>query len=175
MWPYDQNLITLVFFEKTYHNFHFIWIWPEKPIFELALVQASRFDLNILQKCGKRVKTKSQKVLRAKPYVWKNYRGKLVGGRFVPPPYWIWLRSFVIQETFPAHKKEISLKYLITIIKEILKNQFLCNLWLAWSKRMYHFVFFIINLSRPDPGRRKKIDWNFYLNLIFWNGRGGKG
>ena len=57
---------------------------------------------------------------------------KLVGTAFLPlPPFWIGLRSFVIQ-TFPAHKKEISRKCLITIAKEIWKKilylQFFINL-----------------------------------------------
>ena len=36
----------------------------------------TRYKLEILQKCGKMVKTKSQKVLQAKSYVCRSYRGK---------------------------------------------------------------------------------------------------
>ena len=41
-----------------------------------------RYDLDVLQQCGKRVKTKSQKVLGAKSYVCRSYRGKTGGGSF---------------------------------------------------------------------------------------------
>ena len=29
----DQSLVTLAFFERSYHNLNFIRIWPEKTIF----------------------------------------------------------------------------------------------------------------------------------------------
>ena len=46
--------------------------------------------LEILHQCGKRVKTKSQKVLGASFYVYKSYRGKTGRGAFlIPPPSWI--------------------------------------------------------------------------------------
>ena len=36
----------------------------------------SRYGLKVLRQCGKRVKTKSQKVLGFNSYVCKSYRGK---------------------------------------------------------------------------------------------------
>ena len=43
-------------------------------------------DFKILHKCGKRVITKSQKMLRANSYVCRNYRGKAGrDGLFAPP------------------------------------------------------------------------------------------
>ena len=51
----------------------------------LLLVQvqffgSGRYDLEILFKCGRRVETKSQKVLGSNPYVCSSYRGKNRGG-----------------------------------------------------------------------------------------------
>ena len=46
----------------------------------------TRYELEIFCYCGKRVKTKSQKVLGAKSYVCRSYRGKTGrGGAFSPP------------------------------------------------------------------------------------------
>ena len=45
----------------------------------------TRYDLEILYKYGKRLKTKSQKVLWAKFYVYRSYRGK-TGSPSTPPP-----------------------------------------------------------------------------------------
>ena len=65
-----------LFYEKNYQNLNFIRIWPEKPIFwGVVLVQVqwfrigTRYELEILHCCCKRVKTKSQKILRGKSYV----------------------------------------------------------------------------------------------------------
>ena len=41
---------------------------------------AFRYGLETLHQCGKRVKTKSQKVLRANSYVCRSYRGKTGSG-----------------------------------------------------------------------------------------------
>ena len=53
---------------------HFFW--------GVGLVQVqlfgtdTKYELEILHQCGKRVKTKSQKVLEANSYICKSYRGK---------------------------------------------------------------------------------------------------
>ena len=48
----------------------------------------TRYEREILCQCGKRVKTKSQKVFGANSYVCRSYwgKGKLVGGPVCPPP-----------------------------------------------------------------------------------------
>ena len=47
----------------------------------------------ILHKCGKRVKTKTQKVLQANSSACRSYRGRLVGkGGFLASPSWIGLK-----------------------------------------------------------------------------------
>ena len=47
---------------------------------------STRYKLEILQQCGKKVKTKSQEVLGANSYVCRSYRGKTGRGPFCPPP-----------------------------------------------------------------------------------------
>ena len=51
--------------------------------------------LEILHQCGKRVKTKSQKVFWGNSKVCRSYRGKTGGGggTFCPPPSWIGLNQ----------------------------------------------------------------------------------
>ena len=52
--------------------------------FEVQQFETStRYDLEILHKCGKGVETKSQKVLGANSYVCRSYMGK--SGRGFPP------------------------------------------------------------------------------------------
>ena len=48
----------------------------------------NRYRLKILHQCGKRVKTKSQKVFGANFYVFRSYSGKTdrVKGLLSPPP-----------------------------------------------------------------------------------------
>ena len=48
----------------------------------------TKYKLEVLHQCGKKVKTKSQKVLGANSYVCESYRGKTGrggGGLFGPP------------------------------------------------------------------------------------------
>ena len=48
-WWYDQSLLTLHFLKRSYHNFIFIRIWPEKPVFcGLVLVQGHWFGMPIV-------------------------------------------------------------------------------------------------------------------------------
>ena len=75
MWSFDQSLVTLAFL-----NFLMI-----------VLVQVryfrtdTRYKIEILHQCGKRVKTKSQKVLGPNSYVCRSHRGKTGrGGLFGP-------------------------------------------------------------------------------------------
>ena len=58
-------------------------IWHEKPIFWGVLLDqvqqsgtGTRYSLNVLQQCGKRVETNIQKVLGANSYVFGSYKGK---------------------------------------------------------------------------------------------------
>ena len=44
------------------------------------------YGLEILHECGKRVITKSQKVLGANPYICRSYRGKTGKGASPPRP-----------------------------------------------------------------------------------------
>ena len=58
----------------------------------------NKYKLKILQECGKRVKTKSQKVLGANSYVCRSYRGKtgMGGGRGIcPPPHPEGVKSYI--------------------------------------------------------------------------------
>ena len=43
-------------------------------------------DFDILQQCGKGVKTKSQEVLDGNFYVWRSYRGITDGCELLPTP-----------------------------------------------------------------------------------------
>ena len=97
MWPkFGNGGVSM----RNYDNLDFIMIWPEKPLFcRVALVQVewfgtgTRYDLENLHQCGKKVKTKSQKVFGAISNVCRIYRGKTGGGAFLPPP-WIGLQEY---------------------------------------------------------------------------------
>ena len=52
------------------------------------------YELEILHHCGKRVKTKSLKVLGANFYVCRSYREKTGREAFLPPS-WIWIKLMV--------------------------------------------------------------------------------
>ena len=80
MWSCDQSFVVLHFYERSYHNLNFIRIWPEKTLFwEVVLVQVqqfgtgTRYNLEILHQCGKKVKTKNQKFFTANSYVCRSY------------------------------------------------------------------------------------------------------
>ena len=45
------------------------------------------YKLEILHKCGKKIKTKIQKVLGADSYVYRSYRGKTGRVAFLLPPH----------------------------------------------------------------------------------------
>ena len=51
----------------------------------------TRYDLDILHQCGKRVETKYQKVLGANSHVCGSYRGKTERGLFCPSPSTSWI------------------------------------------------------------------------------------
>ena len=83
---------------RSYHKLSFVRIWPEKPFFSgelLVEVQqlraGTRYGLEILDQCGKRIKTTNQKVLDLIPMFVEATGEKLVGGFFAPhphPPSW---------------------------------------------------------------------------------------
>ena len=89
----DQSLVTLAFlWEKLLHP-QFYRDLARKTPFSWEVVSAqfqkcgtgTRYKLEILQQCEKKVKTKSQIVLEAKSYVSRTYMGK-TGRRDLPPP-----------------------------------------------------------------------------------------
>ena len=71
-WGFDQKTH---FFER--------WSWFKFNNLWLILT----IGLEILQPCGKRVKTKNQKALRANSNFWRNYRGEIGRGRGLLPPH----------------------------------------------------------------------------------------
>ena len=82
------------------------------------------YKLEILHKCGKKVKTKSQKVLGASSYVCRSYRRKTdSGGPLCSPPMWIGLSDNVrfFQITGfgfkqPGHSQRITLWLLCSYV-----------------------------------------------------------
>ena len=95
IWPKFGNFSISM---RNYHNLNVTRIWPEKPIFLRGSVGWSSiiwtgtwYGLEILHQCDKRVKTKSQKVLGANPYVCRSYRAKTGRGWMGLPPSWIGL------------------------------------------------------------------------------------
>ena len=90
MWSCDQSLVTH-FTESSYHNFNFIRISPEKPLFfegstwfkviylELALVIALKFYASV----AKRLKLKVRKCWGLIPTFVEVAWEKLVGGLLV--------------------------------------------------------------------------------------------
>ena len=98
MWPKITKSSISNFYERRRHNFYnSLRILPEKPFFlEVVLVQVkqfvtgTRYGLEILQKCDKRIETKNQKVLRTDSYIFSEATGS---GVFLPINngcYWIW-------------------------------------------------------------------------------------
>ena len=75
----------------------------------MLLIQVQQFEtgtkyaLDILHKCGKRVKTKIQKVLRANCNVCRNYRAKTGRGPFCPTPSWVGLSISSVNVTKCGH------------------------------------------------------------------------
>ena len=79
------------------YQVYFSWTFIKKSkilsllVEQLILVQAQQFGtgtryvLGILHQCGKKVKTKSQKVLGANSYVCRSYTGKTGRGPFWRP------------------------------------------------------------------------------------------
>ena len=64
-------------------------ILPQQPIFLRGALGSSsiigtgtRYDLEILHKCGKKVETKSQKILGSNPYIYRSYSRKTGRGPF---------------------------------------------------------------------------------------------
>ena len=63
----------------------------------------TRYGLEILLQCGKKVKTKSQKVLGANSNICRSYKEKTGRDAFLPQPSWIgliWLKVYL-------HRKKI--------------------------------------------------------------------
>ena len=44
----------------------------------------TRYDREILHKCGKKVETESQKILRCNPFICRSYSGKIGREAFLP-------------------------------------------------------------------------------------------
>ena len=111
MWLCDQSLVILaflreLFFYENYRNFKFTKI---NRFFEGWTWAGTRYDLEILQQCGNRVKTKSERVLWAKPYyAWRGFMGK-TGSERGPCPLssWIGLTQVDLKKTF----KELLIAY----------------------------------------------------------------
>ena len=63
----------------------------------------TNYGLYILHQCAKRVKIKSQKVLKAISNVYRSYMEKLVGATgvvFLPPKFWIELNELKREDFF---------------------------------------------------------------------------
>ena len=75
MWSCDQNLVTLPFYNLSFKRI------DQGQLFGTG----TRYGLNVLRHCGKRVKIKSQKVLGVNSYVCRSYRGKTGRGAFYHP------------------------------------------------------------------------------------------
>ena len=84
------------FYERSYHSLNFLRIWLARktnffdrcPWFKFNNLGAgTSYGLEILHQYDKRVRTKSQKVLRDNSHVCRSYRGKTRSeGSFLPPP-----------------------------------------------------------------------------------------
>ena len=94
VWRHQQIFITWFKFDcrsgqtiKVPFNFNFIRTWTKKPIVLRGAFGSYRiiwdwyYDLAFLQQCGKRVKYKTQKVLKANSYSWRSYRGNTGWGK----------------------------------------------------------------------------------------------
>ena len=66
MWSCDQSLVTLAF------------LWEK-------FGTGTRYGLEILHQCGKKIKTKSQEVLGSNPNVSRSYREKTGRGALFGP------------------------------------------------------------------------------------------
>ena len=69
--------------KKCYYVIQTTSVKPEKPLQYFRT--GTRYKLDILHQCGKRVKTKSQKVFVDNSYVCKSYRKRTRRGGLLPP------------------------------------------------------------------------------------------
>ena len=59
MWSCDPRFVTESFYGRSYRNLSFVRIWLEKPIsLRGAFVTETKYDLESLHQCDKRVKTR---------------------------------------------------------------------------------------------------------------------
>ena len=90
----DQSLVTLAFLWEKLSQPQFYKDLTRKTAFfwRVVLVQVqqfgtdTRYKLEILHQCRKRVKTKSQNVFGANSYVCRSYRGKIAREAFLLSP-----------------------------------------------------------------------------------------
>ena len=102
MWLCEQSLVILAFlrellFYENYRNFKFTKM---NRFFEVWTWAGTRYDLEILQQFGNRVKTKSERVFWAKPYyALRGFMGK-TGSERGPCPLSSWIGLTQVEKTF---------------------------------------------------------------------------
>ena len=116
----DQSLVIVTFLGEKLLQPQFYKDLTRKTAFFwwVILVQVHEFGtgtrckLKILHQCGKKFKTKSQKVLGTNSYVCRSYRGKTGKGTFLPPPLPSWIGAFGQKKwVFDNHMKILNLNF----------------------------------------------------------------
>ena len=69
------------------------------------------YGLEVLHKCGKMVKTKSQKVLGTNSYVCRSYRRKTGRGLFAFPSSWIGLKIAFVKKRNKKYETKYTNKH----------------------------------------------------------------
>ena len=77
----------------------------------------TRYNLEILQKCDRRVEIKSEKVLEANSYVFRSYKGKSSKEPFCPPS-WIESKDIFVVFFFERNLLQWMTKFVDLLTKE---------------------------------------------------------
>ena len=96
----------------------------------------TRYKLETLHQCGKRVKTKSQNVLGDNSYVCRSYRGKTCMGGGATPPYWIGLREYhdiLSDNYFNCKSKDALRTFYPRVLQGHVLHQFQGHQILSWN------------------------------------------
>ena len=101
----DQNLVTVASQPQFYKDLTRKTTFLRGDLASNSMFgTGTRYKIEILHQCGKKVKTKSQKDFWAKSYICGSYRGKTSSGVFLPPLLPPHLKGYLRYKTITSQK-----------------------------------------------------------------------